>query len=140
MEVLKNRAVSEAVGTIILVGMVMIGVVLVGMLLLSGQTATTVPVFDSIISNQSKIVYIYHKGGDSLYAGTYKIFVNGNDSTSYFSIMSPYGDPFSVGKTLVGTLPYIPVHVAIVFNQTGGGATVLAEQDLYGTSTLAQNP
>ncbi|HUK38822.1 MAG TPA: DUF2341 domain-containing protein, partial [Methanomicrobiales archaeon] len=134
------RAVSEAIGTIVLVGMVMVGVVLVGMLLLSGPTATKVPVFDAIISNQSKTVYIYHKGGDALYAGTYKVFVNGNDSTAYFSIMSPYGDPFSVGKTLVGTLPYIPVHVAIVYNQTGGGATVLAGQDLYGTATLTQNP
>ncbi|HUK39073.1 MAG TPA: DUF2341 domain-containing protein, partial [Methanomicrobiales archaeon] len=129
-----------AIGTIILVGMVMVGVVLVGMLLLSGPTATKVPVFDAIISNQSKTVYIYHKGGDALYAGTYKVFVNGNDSTAYFSIMSPYGDPFSVGKTLVGTLPYLPVHVAIVYNQTGGGSTVVAGQDLYGTVTLTQNP
>ncbi|HXW98965.1 MAG TPA: DUF2341 domain-containing protein [Methanomicrobiales archaeon] len=150
MEVLNGRtrragrgttgAVSEVVGTIILVGMVMVGVVLVGTLLLSGQGPVQVPVFDSIISNQSKTVYIYHKGGDPLYAGTYKILVNGNDSTSSFSIASPGTEPWSVGDTLTATLPYLPVHVAIVFNQSGGGATVLAGQDLVGGATLAPNP
>ena len=137
---MKAHAVSEAVGTIILVGMVMVAVVLVGSILLSGQGPVTVPVFDSIISNQSKTVYLYHKGGDPLYAGTYRILVNGNDSTSSFTFTGTGTEPWSVGDTLVATLPYMPVTVAIVLNQTGGGATVLAAESLVGTSMLAQNP
>jgi hypothetical protein len=140
----ERHAVSEVVGTLILVGMVMIGVTLIGVLLLSGQAATKVPVFDSIISNKSKTVYLYHKGGDPLYKGQYQILVNGTDMTSSFTNsggISPTDLNWSVGETLTATFSFMPQRVVIVFNQSGGaGATALAMQDLFGSVTLNQNP
>ena len=133
---MKNRAVSEVIGTLILVGVVMIGIVLVGLLLLSNPAPSKVPVFDSIISNRSKTIYIYHKGGDPLFAGQYKIFVDGVDQTSIFTIMSPGTEPWSVGETLTGTLTTMPRHVAIILNQSGGGASVITESDLNPILTL----
>ena len=133
------RAVSEVIGTLILIGMVMVGVVLVGVLLLSGQAASKVPVFDSIISNRSKTVYIYHKGGDPLYSGTYQILVNGSDMTSSFTNsngISPTDLNWSVGETLTATFPFMPYRVVIVFIQSGGGATTLAAQDLIGSRNV----
>ena len=122
--------VSEAVGTIILVGMVMIGVALVGGLLLSGQSSSSVPALDTIITNQSKSIYLYHKGGDPLYPGQYKIIVDGVDLTANASIMSPGTYPWSVGETLNVSVANIPKLVVIVFNSTGGGMNVLDEADL----------
>ena len=135
-----TQAVSEVIGTLVLIGVVMIGIVLVGILLLSNPAPSKVPVFDSVISNRSKTIYIYHKGGDSLPLGTFKILVDGNDTTSLFTIMSPGTDPWGVGETLTGTMPYTPRHVVIIFNQSGGGATILAAEDLVGSVTLPQNP
>ena len=141
MEVLKVRtgpgcrrrtgAVSEAVGTIILVGMVMVGIVLVGGLLLSGQGPSGVPALDTIITNQSKFIYIYHKGGDPLYPGQFKIIVDGVDLTANATIMSPGTYPWSVGDTLNISVANIPKLVVIAFNGTGGGGmSVLDEADL----------
>jgi hypothetical protein len=132
------------IGTLILVGMVMVGVTLVGVLLLSGQAASKVPVFDSIISNRSKTVYIYHKGGDPLFSGTYQILVNGTDMTSSFTNsggVSATDLNWSVGETLTATFSFMPQRVVIAFNQSGGaGATALATQDLFGSVVLSQDP
>ncbi|MDD1664355.1 MAG: DUF2341 domain-containing protein [Methanomicrobiales archaeon] len=134
-----RRAVSEVIGTLILVGVVMIGIVLVGILLLSNPLPSKVPVFDSIISNRSETIYMYHKGGDPLIAGQYRILVDGGDQTGNFTIMSPGTEPWSVGETLSATSPTMPRHVVIILNQSGGGATVLASQYLFGSGTL-QDP
>ena len=72
-----RTGVSEVIGTIILIGVVMLGMGLVAVLLLSNPLPTKVPAFDSIISNQSKTIYIYHKGGDALWKGQYQILVDG---------------------------------------------------------------
>ncbi|MGE5832495.1 MAG: type IV pilin N-terminal domain-containing protein, partial [Methanomicrobiales archaeon] len=93
----RDRAVSEIVGTLLLVGIVVIGIVLAGLLLFSHPAASRVPVFDCIISNQSNTIYLYHKGGDSLSAGEYRILVDGVDRTANFTFMSPGTEPWSVG-------------------------------------------
>jgi hypothetical protein len=136
----KSLGVSEVVGTIILVGVVMIGIVLVGILLLSNPAPSKVPTFDSIISNRSKTVYIYHKGGDPLYRGQYSILIDGGDQTANFTIMSPGTEPWSVGETLSNTTPNMPKHVVIVFNQGGGGGTIIGDGNFIGSVTLAMNP
>ena len=125
-----EEAVSEVIGTLILVGVVVTGIGLVGILLLSNPTPSKVPVFDSIISNRSKTIYIYHKGGDPLWAGQYKILVDGGDQTANFTI-SGGTDPWSVGETLTAIAPSMPRRVVILLNQSGGGASILAVQDLY---------
>ena len=125
-----TRAVSEVIGTLILVGVVVTGMGLVGILLLANPTPSKVPVFDSIISNRSRAIYIYHKGGDPLWAGQYKILVDGGDQTGNFTI-SGGTDPWSVGETLTATAPSMPRRVVIILNQSGGGASILAVQDLY---------
>jgi flagellin-like protein len=130
-----EEAVSEVIGTLILVGVVVVGIALIGILLLANPTPSKVPVFDSIISNRSKTIYFYHKGGDPLWAGQYKILVDGGDQTANFTI-SGGTDPWSVGETLTATSPTIPQHVVMILNQSGGGATVLAFEDFIGSGTV----
>ena len=67
-----DTGVSEVVGTIILIGVVMLGMGLVAVILLSNPLPSKVPAFDSIISNISHTIYIYHKGGDPLWKGQYR--------------------------------------------------------------------
>jgi hypothetical protein len=136
---LNNRAVSEVIGAIVLVGMVMLGVALVWLLLFSSPAPTKVPVLDTVISNRSKAIYILHKGGDPLRAGEYQIFVDGGDQTGNFTFLGSGTEPWSVGETLYALSPTVPKRIVILFNLSGGngGGSVLAVQDLVGTRTVA---
>jgi len=132
---MKRVGVSEVIGTLILVGVVVLGMAIVGLLLLANPTPSNIPAFDSIVSNRSKTIYIYHKGGDPLWPGQYKILVNGADQTANFTIMSPGSVPWSVGETLTGSYPSMPATsmpnlVAIVYNTSMGGGTILVMVDL----------
>jgi PKD repeat protein len=119
----ERPAVSEVVGTLILVGVVLVGVAVGGTLLLSQPTPTEVPHFDAIISNQSETIHILHKGGDPLATGEYKILVDGTDRTSSF--MNDGDDPWSVGETLSYTSLTMPQMVVIVFTGDGTGRSLI---------------
>jgi hypothetical protein len=130
-----DPGVSEVVGSLILVGVVVMGMILVGMLLLGKSAPSKVPVLDVIISNRSKVIYLYHKGGDSLWQGQFQILVNGGDQTANFTIMSPGTFPWSVGDTLSGSYPAVPAtsmpkQVVVVFNNTMSGGVILVAVDL----------
>jgi hypothetical protein len=124
----RHIAVSEVVGTLILVAMVIIGMAIVGTLLLSQPLPSEVPHFHALVSNRSAGVYILHKGGDSLAAGQFQILVDGVDRTSAF--LNNGDEPWSVGETLYATLPSVPSYVVMVLNQSGGGSTVLLAETL----------
>ena len=53
-----SRAVSEVIGTLVLVAVVMIGIAIVGLFLFASPPPTKVPVLDTIISNRSNTNYI----------------------------------------------------------------------------------
>ena len=92
---------------------------LVAILLLSQPLPTKVPVLDVIISNQSRNIYIYHKGGDPLFRGQYQILIDGGDQTGNFT--NSGDEPWSVGETLSNTTPSMPHRVVIVLNGSGSG-------------------
>jgi hypothetical protein len=139
---LGGEGVSEVIGSLILVGIVVIGVAIVGVLLLANPTPSKVPAFHPIISNQSRTIYLYHKGGDPLWMGQFKILVDGGDQTGNFTFLSPGSDPWSVGETLTVVSPSMPRRVVIILNQSGGGATILSVQDFAPSVSipLAENP
>jgi len=126
---MKKCAVSEIIGTLVLVGVVVVGIALVGIFLLSNPTPSKVPAFNALISNESRAIYIYHKGGDSVRMGEIHILVDGVDRTSSF--VNNGDDPWSVGETLSNTSPTMPRKVVILFTGDGrGGASVLMGSDL----------
>ena len=137
-----RHAVSEVIGTLVLVAVVMIGIAIVGLFLFASPPPAKVPVLDTIISNRSNAIYILHKGGDPLWKGQYKILVDGGDQTANFTIQGTGTEPWSVGETLTGISPTMPGRVVLIFNQTGtgGNAGVLASQNLIGSLNLSMDP
>ena len=125
---MKREGVSEVVGTMILIGVVMVGMGLVAILLLSGSSPSKVPVLDTIVTNLSKTIYIYHKGGTPSRRDSTRILIDGVDRTGLF--VSDGSEPWSVGKTLNYTSPTMPKLVVIIANQTAGGGTILTTTDL----------
>jgi PKD repeat protein len=135
----RETGVSEVVGTLILVGVVLVGVAFAGTLLLSQPPPTKVPHFNAIISNQSNTIYILHKGGDALVLGEYRILVDGEDRTSSF--VNNGDEPWSVGKTLSHTSATMPRKVAIVFTGPGNGASaVIMGSELQPVLTVPLHP
>ncbi|MGA2933674.1 MAG: DUF2341 domain-containing protein [Methanomicrobiales archaeon] len=132
----RNLAVSEVVGTLILVGVVVVGMAIVATVLLSQPLPTKVPAFHAIITNQSKNIYIQHRGGDALRYAEFQILVDGMDRTSSF--MNNGDDPWSVGETLYASVPSIPGSVTLVLNQSGGGSIILLSEDLEGVSKVPE--
>ena len=127
-------AVSEVVGSLILVSIVVVGMTIGATLLLSSPLPSKLPHFNAIISNQSNNLYILHRGGDALSSGEYQIFVDGVDRTSLF--VNNGDDPWSVGETLYATLPDMPGSVALVLNQSGGGSIMLFGKTLEGVKKI----
>jgi len=132
---LAGDAVSEVIGTLLLVGVVVVGMVLIGILLFTNQAPSQLPAFDGIITNLSKTIYICHKGGDPLWKGQYQILVDGVDRTGAF--VSDGGEPWSVGDTLNYTAATMPKLVVLVANQSQGGRIILLSTDLTKEALLA---
>jgi len=125
---LTGEAVSEVIGTLLLVGVVVVAMVLVALLLFGNQATSQLPAFDGIVTNLSKTIYISHKGGDPLWRGQYQILVDGVDRTGSF--VSDGGEPWSVGDTLNYTPAVMPKLVVLVANQSQGGRIILLSTDL----------
>lgn len=111
----QDDAVSEIIGTILLISIVVIAASVIAVAVFSQPQPQKIPSLSAVISNQSQIVYIKHNGGDALPNGTFKVLVDGIDVTS--SVIIP--TTWSIGEMLTyskpGTTP--PSSVAIVYHR-----------------------
>jgi flagellin-like protein len=124
-----DRGVSEVIGSILLISIVVLGVSLVGVFLFSQPTAQKIPSLNAIISNDTQYIYIKHDGGDSLNSSEIKFYVNGTDQTSNFHLStSPTSSwtYWTIGNTLQYATGATPVKsVLVVWNGPGSSAVVL---------------
>ena len=97
----QDDAVSEIIGTVLLISIVVLAASVIAVAVFSQPQAQKIPAMSALISNQSQVVSIKHDGGESLANGTYKILVDGTDVTS--SINTP--PTWSIGETLTYTKP-----------------------------------
>lgn len=130
-----TRAVSDVIGSILLISVVVIAASVIAAAVLSTPQPEKLPSLSAVISNQSNIVYIKHDGGDALAKGSYNILVDGRDVTSDISLP----ETWSIGDTLTyaGTTP--PSQVQIVYNGYGTGGVVLSSA-YFGRYTGAISP
>jgi FOG: PKD repeat len=118
-----DSAVSELIGAILLVSLVILGVMIVAVSVLSQPPPEDVPQVNALADNVSKTVYLYHDGGNSLEPQEIRTIVNGQDST--FSLANNESYPWSVGKTLKVdyTGPGMPEYIQLIY--TGGSTQTL---------------
>jgi len=130
----QESAVSEVIGSILLVSVVVIGIAVIGVALMSHSTPDKIPALSAVISEDTsqESIRIYHDGGDSISAEDIKILVDG--VTQQFSKGgSPTWSTWAMGESLNYTyLGAAPGMVQIVY--TGGSSsTILASSDFGGT-------
>jgi PKD repeat protein len=118
-----DRGVSEIVGAMLLVSLVIIGVMIVSVAVLSQPPPEDIPQVTALAENISKTVYLYHNGGDSLQPNEIRVLVNGENSS--FSLANSEQWPWSAGKTLKVdyTGPGMPRYVQLIY--TGGSTQTL---------------
>jgi hypothetical protein len=127
----QDTAVSEIIGTILLISIVVIAASIVSSVILSRPQPQNIPALSTLISNQSQTVYITHNGGNSLPTGTYEILV---DSVNVTGNITKTGSPtvWEIGDEITyikpGSTP--PLSVEVVY--TGGSGAVVLTQAYFG--------
>ncbi|WAC04627.1 MAG: IPT/TIG domain-containing protein [Methanoregula sp.] len=130
-----ENAVSEVIGSVMLISIVVVGIAIVGVVLWSQPPPEKIPVLSASISNKSCMLTLSHEGGDLLDKTTFQILVDGTDQTANFANNgNPVWASWSIGDTLTYTsspCPPIPQTVHIVY--TGGGGTLVLSSAYFGT-------
>lgn len=135
-----ESGVSEVVGSILLISIVVLAVSIVGVILMSQPTPGKIPSVNFMVGMDDKMpptLYLYHNGGDTLQEGDFSVLVDG--------VAMPYsisggGSEWSLGKNLV-----IPLNtggsaknIVLVYNNAGSGPVVLRSASAN-VSTIPQN-
>jgi len=126
-----DRAVSEIIGSILLVAIVVTAVSIVGVVLWSQPAPEKIPALDAGISKDTgnKMIHLYHAGGDSLNRENIKILVDGKDYTASFKKAGVSGwSTWATGEWLDYdySATTAPALVQIVYTSTGS-SSVLAD-------------
>jgi len=116
-----HSAVSEILGTVILISIVVAAVSIVGVALWSQPHPQKIPALSAIISNRSCSIYLYHNGGDMLDRDSFQILVDGTDQTANFTMRGVTGSWVSwVNGDILEYAPSVcsrtPERADIVFN------------------------
>ena len=119
-----SSGVSEIVGSMLLISLVVAGVAIVAVVLFSQSSPQEVPNvnFMTGTNNPPTFLYLYHNGGDTLTSGQFMVLVDG--------VAKPYtisggGDRWSLGKNLIVPITAAPGNVALVYNVSGSGGVVI---------------
>ena len=124
----RESGVSEIIGAVLLVSVVVIAVAGIGVLLLSGGTPQKLPALQAVISNVGNEIYIYHDGGDALQSNQVSILVNGVPRT--FIKAGNLWTTWSIGETLsfdatnLGTIN----DVRIIYGNSGSSLVLASAQ------------
>lgn len=133
----RESAVSETLGTVILIAVIAGALALVSVAIVSQPAPEKIPSLNADIELADRDVLISHNGGDGLLKDQMKILVDGVDRTSSFSILGSLDwSTWAIGDTLVYRVPdgqSQPANVQIIY--TSGKATTLIQN--WGTSAGA---
>jgi hypothetical protein len=148
-----DTAVSEAIGAVMLISVVVLAVAIVGVVLTSQPPPQKLPAVSAVIFSNGSVVHIYHDGGDTLKSSELSILVNGN-VVSFSKAGSPAPWTWSVGETLVNSTPitgtpqtvrivYVPGSYTIAsadFGYIGSGPVTTAPTPPTITTTPTSSP
>jgi PKD repeat protein len=130
----KRGAVSEVIGALLIIAVAVGAMAIITLALLSGPLPARVPSISAVVTNWSSTIYISHEGGDPLSKGQYRVLVDGVDETSNFD--KSFTDPWSVGKVMNYTVPFIPSRIIVIYNGSVGSGTLLFSADLTALKTV----
>ncbi|MDD1694241.1 MAG: type IV pilin, partial [Methanoregula sp.] len=122
-----TAGVSEVIGAILLVALVVAAVALVAVFLFSQSTPVKVPNVNFMVGTNNQVpptLYLTHNGGDTLTVGSFSVYIDGKIKS--YSVAGG-GNEWSLGKNLLVPLSSgeTPQRIYLVYNQTGTGSSVI---------------
>ncbi len=114
--------VSEIIGAILLISVVVLGLSIAGVVILSTPPPQKTPAISADITRIGNTIYIRHEGGNTLQISETRIVVDGNDKTGSFLWSGSVWSSFAVGDTLQYTESQLDNNSSIIFVYTGGSA------------------
>jgi len=143
-----HSGVSELIGAILLVGLVITAMAIVAVVLLSNPPPEEIPHLSALASNTSNSILLYHNGGDALKEDLTiisvnngpeiphsKITIRNEDGTSESATWDITKTPWTVGKALViDTTPDLPQSVIVVYKGTTSQQLILTTSFIPGTN------
>lgn len=119
-------AVSEIIGAVLLISVVVLGLSIAGVVLLSTPFPQKTPDISTDITRIGTIVYIRHEGGDTIQFSETRIVVDGINKTGSFSLLGSASgsgwSSFAVGDTLQYSESPLDNNSSITFVYTGGSS------------------
>ncbi|MDH7509435.1 MAG: PKD domain-containing protein [Methanolinea sp.] len=142
-----NAGISELIGAILLVGLVITAMAIVAVVVLSNPPPEEIPHLSALASNTSNAILLYHNGGDELKEDLTivsinngpevphsKITLRNEDGTSESATWDITKTPWTMGKALViDTTPDLPQSVTIVYKGTTSQQLILTTSFIPGT-------
>ena len=132
-----ERAISDVIGAIVLISVIVAAFAIVGLMVLSQPQPQKIPALNTIISSNAQAIDIHHGGGDLFNKADIEILVDGVDRTDSFKVEGTDDwSTWSVGQSLICTgCGSSDALVQIVYK--GGGVSQLiaqtGEQSLIGS-------
>jgi FlaG/FlaF family flagellin (archaellin) len=117
-----ENGVSEILGTVFLIAVVVLGLSIAGVAILSTPPPQKTPAITTDITKIGTAIYIRHEGGDTLQRSETRIVVDGSDKTDSFLQSGSVWSTFAVGDTLQYNESQLDNNSSISFVYTGGSA------------------
>jgi hypothetical protein len=120
-----SSGVSELIGGILMIMVVVSAVAIIGVVLLSQPTPEQIPNLNFMMgTDPNGVLYLFHNGGDSLTRGDFSVMLDGEIRNDYQVVGG--GNEWSLGKQLsISGVSNAPHTVGIIYNKTGTGGTLI---------------
>ncbi|WP_421908845.1 PKD domain-containing protein [Methanolacinia petrolearia] len=161
-EIQRYEAVSELIGVVLMITLVVVGIAMVGVFITGQSTPTEIPSLSMIPDTTENDLLLYHDGGDSLASGEFFVRVDGVDYYPDQITLLGQGDDdeesggewdsWDVGETLVIEDKSDYNQILIISSKGGQGSliassgegaytpTATSTASVTGTSTPGQLP
>jgi len=124
-----ESAVSEVLGAVMLIAVVVTAIAIIGVALTSQPAPEKIPAIDAIISSNGRdTIRIFNNGGDSLTSQQVAVLVDGIDRTSSFTIQGAAWSTWSPGQFLDYNYGALPAKVQLIY-KSPSTQTVLVSAD-----------
>lgn len=129
-----ERAVSEVVSVVLLLGVVVVGVGIITVTIYSQPAPEKTPQVDILVSGNNNVISLTHNGGDPLAEGTFYVLADGERLEN--STLQNGAWPWSIGEVLQYSVAPAPERVQVVYSG-GGGAVLLKSATFSGAAGTA---
>ena len=138
-ETTRERGAAEMVGVLMLISIFVVVIAVIAIGLFSSSHPDKNLAVNLQITNESKLVKLYHAGGDSLQQDKIQIYVDGTLRTAQFMGFDP-DNTWSAGEVLSYTADTMPSKVDVVYTESPkhGTNAALITSVLLGDKTSVQ--